>query len=159
MKNIIILLMLVSSVLNAQENFTINIDVNIQNVNSEDLEFKMFDFFNTEYTDVKSMANMYIGNSIYQYTKYGQSIFFSGDVSYIVKSYVKDDKIEFIFTNFKHKTIGGVGSGNFSFGLITNNELYSEKGMKHHNGAWQDLKIKLKDAMKIEVLKFEKIIK
>lgn len=73
----------------------------------------------------------------------------TGEISYLIKIYIKEGRYKYVLSNFSHKSLNLTGIS-FSAGLITTDIEYPYKGggRKWRTRVWQDIKLQIKRMQK-----------
>ena len=154
-KAIIILVIILTTIaVNAQtiseipkKNLSFEKVIQTENINKTDLFISVNEWFATSYNSANDVIQMsdkeagkIIGKGVMNCNMDGNSSY-DGKINYTINVAIKDNRYKVILSNFTH-----TGKG-ISLGLITNEEIYSTKGMlkKYNNKAWKDIKLMIED--------------
>lgn len=151
MKKLIFLTIFVNFCLGSfgQQSLTFEKVITTDSVGKNAIYVAINDWFATTFNsanDVLQMADkeagMFVGNGSMDYSHRGITYTaYTGYVRYTIKVVVKDNRYKVTVTNFIHENMPNYAQS-CRLGLITNNELYAEKGAnkKFHNEVWTDIK-------------------
>jgi hypothetical protein len=145
------LLLLISIKIVAQDKLTYSKVIQTDSIGKAALFTKVRSWMSEFYNSSKAVIDMedkesgtIIGNAIFNYD-FGKLSYlcYEGKVNYSIKIMVKDNRIKVELSNFIH-TNKPENSRSCELGLITNAEIYTDKGLQknYHNRVWDDIKMK-----------------
>jgi len=146
-KSFLVLTILIISIsASCQEGIAFEKVIQAEGMNKDELFIKLNEWFASNYksaNDVLQMvdkdAGVIVGKGSMNYFHKKKSSY-NGNLNYTIKTYVKDNRYKVLLSDFNHSGLS------FDLGLITSEEIYTNKGIykKYHNQAWSDIKLKIK---------------
>ncbi|MDA0195911.1 MAG: DUF4468 domain-containing protein [Bacteroidetes bacterium] len=147
-----IVLILLCSFANAQENFILSKVIQADNTSKDELFTKINLWFGKTYNSAKDVIQMsdreggvIVGKGLFSYS-FGKTIYgcYDGNIDYAITVQVKDNRFRVELSDFNHGDSDPTNPFKCALGLITTAELHSESGIskKYNNAVWNDIKLK-----------------